>query len=472
MWRRVATAIGLLAVIAATVAVRLPALRSPRHVDFDEGVYGVSVLAMRDGALPFHDVFSSQGPLFLPVLWVFDALGLREFRALRVGMVLIAIVVALGVYVLARRASGSTFAALVAAAGVGTAGAGVAASGAVHSDGLALAFGVWGLAVMVAPGPEGRWRPVVVGALVGAGMATKSIFLLPVAAAVAWHFGWRRRWRGLAEAAGAAAVVGFLVTLPWGLGNVWEQFVAFHLDVPRERDPYRNFVDTVGRMWRRDSLFLVLAGSGILGALIRLGRRRWPAGPRLEHVTMLVWLAATAVFLLLGVEMERGSYRFLWFFMAPAAVTFAIFRPPAVLVALTVLGGALLVPRHFHEDNRFLDEQKLGPTSQAIVAALEELPDGALVLSDDPGFAWIAGRHPPPPLVDVSWARIQSGDLTSDEVLAGALDPDVCAVLFHSARFDFLDPRLDDELLANGYDLAEDYGNDERLYVKPRCAPG
>ncbi len=471
MWRRVATGFGLLAVIAATVAVRLPALRSARHVDFDEGVYGVSVLAMRDGAWPFHDVFSSQGPLFLPVLWVFDTLGLGNFRALRVGMVLIAIVVALGVYVVARRASQSTFAALVAAAGVGTAGAGVAAAGAVHSDGLALALGVGALAVLIAPAPEGRWRPVVIGALVGAGMAVKSIFLLPVAVAVAWHYGWRREWRALAEASGAAAILGLVVTLPWGLGNVWDQFVTFHLDVPRERSPYRNLVATVGRMWRRDALFLVLAGSAILGVLIRLGRRRWPAGPRQFHATMLVWLLATAVLLLFGVEMERGSYRFLWFFLAPAAVTFAIFQPPVVLVALTVVGGAFLVPRHFDEDNRFLDEQKLAPTSQAIVAALEALPDGALVLSDDPGFAWIAGRHPPPPLVDVSWARIQSGDLTSDEVLAGAALPETCAVLFHSDRFDFLDPSLDEKLLANGYELAADYGNDERLYLRAECRP-
>ncbi len=469
MWRRVATAIGLLAVLAATVAVRVPALLSPRHVDFDEGVYGVSVLAMRGGALPFRDVFSSQGPLFLPVLWVFDTLGLRHFRALRVGMMLIALVLALVVYFVARRVSLSTFASIVAAAAVGTASAGVAASGAVHSDGLALAFGVGALAVLVAPSPAGRWRPVAVGALVGAGMAVKSLFLLPVAVAVAWHYGWRREWRGLAEAAGAAAALGFLVSLPWGLGNVWEQFVAFHLDVPRERSPYRNFVDSVGRMWRRDSLFLALSVSALVGVLIRLARRRWPDGPRPHHVTMLVWLFATAALLLFGVEMERGSYRFLIFFIAPAAVAFAIFRPPVVLVVLTVVGGAMLVPRHFHENDRYMDEQRLGSTGRSIVAALEALPDGALVIADEPGYAWIAGRHPPPPLVDVSWARIQSASLLSADVVAGAALPETCAVLFQSARFDFLDARLGDRLLASGYELVADYGNDERLYVKAEC---
>ena len=65
-----------LAVLGAlTVALRLPAFVAERHLTFDDGVYGASAVAMRAGGQPFRDVFSSQGPLFLPLVWVADLLG-------------------------------------------------------------------------------------------------------------------------------------------------------------------------------------------------------------------------------------------------------------------------------------------------------------------------------------------------------------------------------------------------------------
>ena len=53
-----------------TVALRIPAFVAERHLTFDDGVFGASAVAMRAGGQPFRDVFSSQGPLFLPLVWV------------------------------------------------------------------------------------------------------------------------------------------------------------------------------------------------------------------------------------------------------------------------------------------------------------------------------------------------------------------------------------------------------------------
>src|SRR5690348_9277199 len=64
-WYLDAGLLGLLALV-----VRLPALFASRALTFDEGVYGSAVLAMRDGARPFREIFSSQGPLQLPLLWL------------------------------------------------------------------------------------------------------------------------------------------------------------------------------------------------------------------------------------------------------------------------------------------------------------------------------------------------------------------------------------------------------------------
>ena len=54
-----------------------------RSLVFDDGVFASSALAMRDGELPFRDVFSSQGPVFLPLLWVADLVGFRTLDAPR-----------------------------------------------------------------------------------------------------------------------------------------------------------------------------------------------------------------------------------------------------------------------------------------------------------------------------------------------------------------------------------------------------
>jgi hypothetical protein len=47
--------------------------------------------------------------------------------------------------------------------------------------------------------------------------------------------------------------------------------------------------------------------------------------------------------------------------------------------------------------------------------------------------------------------------------------PEVCAVLFYSGRFDWLDSRLPDRLV--GYELETDWGDGRRLYVRQECRP-
>ena len=68
---------------ALTVALRLPAYLASAHLTFDDGVFGASAVAMRAGGQPYRDVFSSQGPLFLPLVWVADLLGFRTANAPR-----------------------------------------------------------------------------------------------------------------------------------------------------------------------------------------------------------------------------------------------------------------------------------------------------------------------------------------------------------------------------------------------------
>ncbi|MEZ5268370.1 MAG: hypothetical protein R2789_07350 [Microthrixaceae bacterium] len=69
-----ARAIDLIGLGLLALLVRIPAFLSSKALTFDDGVFSLSALAMRDGGIPFADVFSSQGPLFLPLVWLGDLL--------------------------------------------------------------------------------------------------------------------------------------------------------------------------------------------------------------------------------------------------------------------------------------------------------------------------------------------------------------------------------------------------------------
>ena len=58
---------------------------------------------MRNGELPFRDIFSSQGPVFLPLLWVADLVGFRTMDAPRLLAVAAGVLLTVAMYSCARR---------------------------------------------------------------------------------------------------------------------------------------------------------------------------------------------------------------------------------------------------------------------------------------------------------------------------------------------------------------------------------
>ena len=148
---RRATRFDLAILGVATLLLRLPAYVADRHLTFDDGVYGASAVAMRAGGVPFRDVFSSQGPLFLPLVWVADLVGGRSADAPRV-LSLVAALVLVGATYWAGRAITDRGGALLAAGLVTTSGSVLWVTGPVASDGIALAFAT--VTVLLAL----RWR--------------------------------------------------------------------------------------------------------------------------------------------------------------------------------------------------------------------------------------------------------------------------------------------------------------------------
>src|SRR5262249_6887534 len=151
-----------------------------------------SVIDMRHGLVPYRDVFSSQGPLHLPLLFVGDLIGLRTIDAPRTASLLAGVVVVLAGYACARRLGGNgTFTASLLA----TSGTMIWTTGQITGDGPAAALSA--VAILCAlryRDASALRRAVLCGLFLGAALATKPL-VVPIVIPIAW---WLRRSRGLA----------------------------------------------------------------------------------------------------------------------------------------------------------------------------------------------------------------------------------------------------------------------------------
>jgi len=216
----------------AAVVLRLPAVLSSRHLSFDDGVYGATAVAMRDGARPYRDVFSSQGPLHHPLLFVADLVGGRTQDAPRVLSLAAAVVITIAVYVIARRIAGRR-AGVIAAALATTSGSLFLVTTGISGDGPAIAFAASAVAASFAYRDRpSTARAVGVGLLVGAACSVK-LLAAPVVVPVALVMLVPRRTRDLVTGAVVAIAVPVVLAGVWGYSRVWDQSVRYHHEARR-----------------------------------------------------------------------------------------------------------------------------------------------------------------------------------------------------------------------------------------------
>ncbi|MEW6475273.1 MAG: hypothetical protein AB1679_23705 [Actinomycetota bacterium] len=459
------------------VVLRIPALLATRHLSFDDGVYGASAVAMRAGGLPYRDVFSSQGPLFLPLVWLFDLLGLRTLDAPRLLAVASGAALVLATWSAARAVRLSTGAAALAAGLVAVSGSVLWVTGPLTSDGPGLALAAWAVtaALWYRRSPSLR-RAVAAGVLLGAALSVKSL-LLAAGLPVAWVLLGNRRH--LAAAVATAGAVSLAVALPWGLDNVWDQAFDYHLEAAGSRTPVPNLRKVLSTLGDRDLPLLLAAlaamATAVAGRRSRTRKSTQPAnlgGDPVGVRLVAVWLAATVIVLAAEHPLWRNHVSHL----VPAtallvAVAFdraRIVPRPAVLVAGGLV-AALAVPYHVVHLSEILWPAPPGKALAAARADLRALPAGAQVISDDPGVVWRAGRRTPDDLVDTSILRIDSGRLTGPSLARAATVRPVCAVLVWSHRFGDLThlPKL---LEDRGYRPTARYGGPKVLYVRDACS--
>lgn len=468
----------------AALVLRIPAFLAPSQLGFDDGQFAESVLAMRAGGLPFRDVFSSQGPLFLPLAWLGDLLTLRTIdspRAIAVlsGAVLVAVVS------LAAREVTDRAGAFLAAALVAISGSVLWTTGPLTSDGPAEALAAATVAVALAYRRAPSTRKIVaIGVLAGAAFSVKSLLVLPALVAAGLLVLARRRGRDLALVPAIAAGVMLVVALPWGLERVYEQSVQYHTDQAGQRAIGANFGKSVSTLVDRDAPLLatgMVVAAGALAALAKGRRAPRPSKPSGDLLTriaggvgpIVLWLVLTLVVLLLEAPMWRNH---LAHAVPPAAILIGAAAVSTRFVALAVVAAVAVLPWQVPRLGDLLWPGDYTGHAAAAVRVLRDLPDGAQVISDDPGLVWRAGKRTPDQFVDASILRISSRRpslrITEDDIVRAATRPEVCAVVrWSSERFGSF-ARLGARLERAGYSAVLAWPRSpDKVWVKRACVP-
>jgi 4-amino-4-deoxy-L-arabinose transferase-like glycosyltransferase len=489
------TLIDVVLLTLGTVAIRIPAYVATRHLTFDDGTFSSSALAMRDGDIPFRDIFSSQAPLFLPLVWLGDLLGFRTLDATRTLGMISGVGLVLATYWTARQITDRA-GALTAAVLVSATGSILMVTTPVAADGPALAFAMVGLGFTLRHRREpGLGTALGIGLAMGAALSTKTIevpYLLPVVLVMLWPVGQalrrERRIDGaallqIAVAGGVAIGVYVLSAIPWGWSDVWDQAVTYRLDASAEKVPVDNFKKIISTTFDRDLIVWIAGAAAVVCAVLaRIRPDSDPAAALAESAAvdsddpppsdaLLLWsllLANLAWLSLVVFPMFRPHISAM---LPPAVLLIGRYRPP---VRVLVVGAVLLVPVWLVSQWNIIWPRDYEGIEAEVIAELEALPDGAWGISDEPGFLWRAGMRTTADLVDPSVLRIKQERITEDSLVEQAALPQVCAVLVTAPdRFGSEEwfPDLPERLAAEGYAPVLDDGEDLVLYTRADCNP-
>jgi hypothetical protein len=290
---------------------------------------------------------------------------------------------------------------------------------------------------------------------------------------------WLRTAIEVAAAAAGAVLVYLVVTLPFGFAEVWDQSFRYRADAATDRDPAGNAAKILSTLWDRDLVLLAFLLVSAAWATRRwiLVRRRPPAvrepsgavqasGSPSPQALVVVWMVVTWLWLVFMVSpLWRPHVSAM---VPPLVLVVALWRPPIRVLLIT---GVACVPLLWLQLDDLLRPGGYTGGEAEVVAALEDLPDGAWALSDEPGLVWRAGRRTTDDLVDPSMLRVRQGRYTEDSVVEAADDRRVCAVVIRSPERFGSFPGLPERLGSLGYELVARDVPEGALYVRTACAP-
>ncbi len=352
---------------------------------------------MRNGELPFRDIFSSQGPVFLPLLWVADLVGLRTMDAPRLLSVASGVLLTVAVYSSARHLT-SRGNALFAAALVTTSGSVLWVTVPVNADGPSLALSVLAVAFALRYRADPRLRNAVwMGLAAGGAVSIKALSVpaLVIAGLVVLLSNPELRTgvRDAAVAAGIAVGVYVVTALPFGIADVWNQSYSYHQEAKRIATSGGAFHKLVDTLWDRDKLVLVaLALAAITWAVRFVVRRRaGRAGDRALTIVvafLVLWVVMVVALLVWEPAMWRAHVAH----VVPPLALLAALKPPSWKVL--VIAGVLTVPFAIASNTSILWPGGYTGEQAALVQRLERFPADRAVHLRRPGArVAIRARH-------------------------------------------------------------------------------
>jgi hypothetical protein len=452
-WRRDALVLAI-----ATVLIRLPAFFAEKSLVFDDGVFASSARAMRNGELPFRDIFSSQGPVFLPLVWVADLLGFRTMDAPRLLAVAAGVLLAIAVYACARHVT-TRGNALLAAGLVTTSGSIIWVTGPVNADGPSLALSVLAVAFALRYRDDPRLRTAVwMGLAAGAAVSIKALSVPAVVIAglivllshQPLRTGLRTGVRDAATAAIVAVGVYVITALPFGIADVWEQSYTYHQDARRPTSHWGAFRKLLDTLWDRDKLVLVALALAAVTWVVRFvaRRRAGKPGDRARAVVvafLLLWVAMVVALLVWEPAMWRAHVAH----VVPPLALLAALQPPPWKVL--VVAGVVTVPFASVSNTSILWPGGYTGPQAAVVRHLRTFPSDAQFISDDPGLIWRSGHDTPGDFADTSYQRLDDGSITQASLVKAASARDVCGVIVTSPQHFGRLGGLPDALAAHDY---------------------
>ncbi len=461
----------------AAIVIRIPAFFAEKSLVFDDGVFASSARAMRNGQLPFRGIFSSQGPVFLPLVWVADLVGLRTLDAPRLLSVAAGVLLTVAVYVCARHVT-TRGNALLAAGLVTTSGSILWVTVPVNADGPSLALSVLAVAFALRYRDDPRVRNAVwMGLAAGGAVSIKALSVpaLVIAGLIVLVCQWPRR-TGVRDATVAAAVavaVYVVAALPFGIADVWDQSYTYHQDARRvatHAGAFRKILDT---LWDRDKLVLVALGLAIAALAVRLvvrrraGRPASGAGDR--ALTLVVgFLVLWTVMVVALLVWEPAMWRAHVAHLVPPLALLAALKPPPWKVL--VIAGVVTVPFAIASNTSILWPDGYTGQEAALVSHLRAFPSDAQFISDDPGLVWRSGHDTPGDFADTSYQRLDDGSITQASLVKAAAADDVCGVIVTSPTHFGRLGGLPDALAAHDYHPVQ-FGDRITLYERdtPFC---
>ncbi|HZR41573.1 MAG TPA: glycosyltransferase family 39 protein [Ktedonobacteraceae bacterium] len=491
-----------LILLATGIWMRLHNLGLPFDRDsYDEGVYWQSLRAMSTGHTLYQQIFYSQPPFFLLSVFPIYLLFGQTIWAARLGIALISLFGLLGALLLGKTLGGR-IAAIAAMLLLLVNPLYLAESRILQAEApsTALALLAVGLAYLWWKRPEGTAGlcfAALTAFTLALGILAKFfavVELVPVGllmVAYVWRISVTRdnpqrghgrkgvplRWEGarpLLIGIAVFIVTSALVLLPFAgsFSQMWQGAVSFHTDASR--------VLSYSRAGNKGMIENFLLGSpltyaALLGTVVALLRRDWRVIPLVAWfgaTTVMLWryaplfphhlivlvppMVALAAIGMGPVKLEKK-----------ASVLFANVTTALSLVMVLVVGvinGRADMSYYRADQAQTASESTQGPIR--VAKELQQvLQPGQFVITDAQFLVGLADRNTPPSLVDTSNVRIQTGYVTSQQLIEQAQQPEVHAVLFYTGRL--ATQAAFHTWVKQHFRLVHDYGGGRELWIKP-----